>query len=155
MPQRWKLADDQLFVERLPEGDYAVRRGGSERASAVLPTQGEAINRARGLNPGHSPLVERVRRTAAGKAGQMAQAVGARQETHRGPAKVRALSRLHNRLAGAAPTGAGWTANIASEDRALFARMKMFGAKVIVAQNRDDMLQRARAYTDGLLNEDG
>jgi hypothetical protein len=34
---------DQLFVERRPEGDYAVRRGDAERASAVLPTQAEAI----------------------------------------------------------------------------------------------------------------
>ena len=42
--------EDQLFVERRPEGDYAVRRPNSERASAVLPTQAEAIERARELN---------------------------------------------------------------------------------------------------------
>jgi Uncharacterized protein conserved in bacteria (DUF2188) len=59
--------DDQLFVERRPEGDYAVRRPGSERASAVLPTQAEAIERARELNPSKSPLVERVRHTSEGK----------------------------------------------------------------------------------------
>jgi hypothetical protein len=57
---------DQLFVERRPEGDYAVRRGNSERASAVLPTQAEAIERARELNPGKGPLVERVRYTDEG-----------------------------------------------------------------------------------------
>lgn len=57
---------DQLFVEQRPEGDYAVRRGKSERASAVLPTQGEAIERARELNPGKAPLVERVRHTDQG-----------------------------------------------------------------------------------------
>jgi len=57
---------DQLFVERRPEGDYAVRRGNSERASAVLPTQSEAIERARELNPNKAPLVERVRHTAEG-----------------------------------------------------------------------------------------
>lgn len=59
--------DDQLFVERRPDGDYAVRRPGSERASAVLPTQAEAIERARELNPSKSPLVERVRHTSEGK----------------------------------------------------------------------------------------
>ena len=59
--------DDQLFVERRPEGDHAVRRPGSERVSAVLPTQAEAIDRARELNPGKSPLVERVRYTSEGK----------------------------------------------------------------------------------------
>ena len=59
--------DDQLFVERRAEGDYAVRRGNSERASAVRPTQAEAIERARELNPGKAPLVERVRYTHSGK----------------------------------------------------------------------------------------
>lgn len=61
------MADDQLFVERRPEGDYAVRKPSSERASAILPTQAEAIERARELNPGKSPLVERVRQTTGGK----------------------------------------------------------------------------------------
>jgi hypothetical protein len=58
--------DDQLFVERRPEGDYAVRRPKSERASAVAPTQAEAIERAREMNPGKAPLVERVRHTPRG-----------------------------------------------------------------------------------------
>ena len=57
----------RLFVERRPEGDYAVRKGHSERASDVLPTQKKAIERARELNPGHSPDVERVRHTNKGK----------------------------------------------------------------------------------------
>jgi hypothetical protein len=57
---------DQLFVERRPQGDYAVRRGGAERASAVLPTQAQAIDRARELNPNAPPLVERVRNTEVG-----------------------------------------------------------------------------------------
>ena len=57
---------DQLFVERRPQGDYAVRRPNSERASAVLPTQAEAISRARELNPDGAPLVERVRQTTVG-----------------------------------------------------------------------------------------
>jgi hypothetical protein len=57
---------DQLYVERRPEGDYAVRRPNSGRASAVLPTQAEAIARARELNPEARPLVERVRHTTGG-----------------------------------------------------------------------------------------
>ena len=60
------MSDDQLFVERRPEGDYAVRRPNSDRASAVLPTQAEAIDRARQLNPDKPPLVERVRHTSGG-----------------------------------------------------------------------------------------
>jgi hypothetical protein len=56
----------QLFVERRPQGDYAVRRPDSPRASAVLPTQREAIERARELNPSGTPLVERVRHTNRG-----------------------------------------------------------------------------------------
>jgi hypothetical protein len=61
---------NRLFVEQRPEGDYAVRRPNSERASAVMPTQAEAIRRARELSPNISPLVERVRRTSVGKPDQ-------------------------------------------------------------------------------------
>ncbi|WP_271596731.1 MULTISPECIES: DUF2188 domain-containing protein [unclassified Bradyrhizobium] len=61
------MSKKQLFVERRPQGDYAVRRGGSERASDVLETQREAIDRARELEPGHEPLVERARHTNAGR----------------------------------------------------------------------------------------
>ena len=55
-----------LFIERREQGDYAVRKPNSERASAVLPTQAEAIARARELNPTTPPLVERVRNTSVG-----------------------------------------------------------------------------------------
>jgi hypothetical protein len=66
-----RMADkDQLFVEQRSEGDYAVRKPNSERASAVLPTQAEAIARARKLNPNATPLVERVRHTKVGKPDQ-------------------------------------------------------------------------------------
>jgi hypothetical protein len=61
------MSDKRIFVERRPEGDYAVRRPNSERASAVLPTQREAIERARELEPGATPHVERVRNTTGGK----------------------------------------------------------------------------------------
>jgi hypothetical protein len=58
---------ERLYVERRQEGDYAVRRPKSERASAVAPTQREAIDLARDMNPGRSPDVERVRNTEAGR----------------------------------------------------------------------------------------
>lgn len=57
----------ELYIERRPEGDYAVRRPGSERASDVKPTQGEAIERARELDPDAAILVERVRHARVGK----------------------------------------------------------------------------------------
>lgn len=64
------MSDKKVFVERRPEGDYAVRRANSERASDVLPTQAKAIARAKELSPGAAPLVERVRSTAGGKPDQ-------------------------------------------------------------------------------------
>ena len=61
------MTDKRLFVERRPQGDYAIRKPNSERASAVLPTQSEAIERARELNRSEAPiLVERVRNTTGG-----------------------------------------------------------------------------------------
>lgn len=60
------MKKDQLFVERRPQGDYAVKKPNAARASAVLPTQGEAIERAKELNPNSKPLVERVRNTEKG-----------------------------------------------------------------------------------------
>ena len=62
------MNQDQLFVERRPQGDYAVRRPNSQRASGVLPAK--AIDRARELNPNGTPLVERVRYTSRGKPDQ-------------------------------------------------------------------------------------
>lgn len=60
------MSDKRIYVEQRPEGDYAVRRPGAERASAVEPTQAKAIERARELNPGVAPHVERVRETSVG-----------------------------------------------------------------------------------------
>ena len=60
------MSNNKIYVERRDEGDYAVRRANSERASAVEPTQKEAIDRARELNPGVAPHVERVRNTDVG-----------------------------------------------------------------------------------------
>jgi hypothetical protein len=60
------MKDKRIYVEQRPEGDYAVRRANSDRASDVLPTQREAIGRARELSPGTRPHVERVRHTGGG-----------------------------------------------------------------------------------------
>jgi len=60
------MSDDQLFVEQQPDGKYAVKKGDAKRASAICDTQAEAIKRARELNPGGAPLVERVRDTKRG-----------------------------------------------------------------------------------------
>ncbi|WP_415468304.1 DUF2188 domain-containing protein [Acetobacter persici] len=57
---------DDLFVERRPEGDFAVRRPNSERASVVTSTQGEAIEWAQGHSNGGTVHVERVRHTENG-----------------------------------------------------------------------------------------
>lgn len=61
------MSKDKLFVERREQGDYAVRKPNSERASAVAPTQAKAIDRAHQINPNASVHVERVRHTNAGK----------------------------------------------------------------------------------------
>ncbi|MGH7986308.1 MAG: DUF2188 domain-containing protein [Candidatus Binataceae bacterium] len=59
------MADNRMFIERRPEtGDYAVRKPDSERASAVLPTEGGAIDWAK--ERGGDVLVERVRETNRG-----------------------------------------------------------------------------------------
>jgi hypothetical protein len=64
------MTSKKVFVEKRTEGDYAVRRPHSERASDVLPTQAEAITRAKELADGGAPLVERVRKTEGGKPNQ-------------------------------------------------------------------------------------
>jgi len=56
----------QLFIERRPEGDYAIRLPKSTRASAVESTQSRAIELARALHPDSSIHVERVRNTRYG-----------------------------------------------------------------------------------------
>jgi len=59
------MSDKRLFVERREDGEYAVRKANSDRASAVCHTQAEAIARAKELS-GVPPMVERVRNTAGG-----------------------------------------------------------------------------------------
>jgi len=59
------MTDKRVFIEqRREQGDYAVRKPGSERASVVRPTQAEAIDWGR--RQGADIFVERVRNTTNG-----------------------------------------------------------------------------------------
>ena len=60
------MAKKEIFIERREEGDFAIRKPGSERASEILPTQAKAVERAREMHPGAAVLVERVRDTKVG-----------------------------------------------------------------------------------------
>ena len=60
------MAKETFFIERRDEGDYAVRRPNSERASGIGQTQQEAIEIARRVNPDATLHVERVRETSRG-----------------------------------------------------------------------------------------
>jgi Uncharacterized protein conserved in bacteria (DUF2188) len=58
---------NELYVERRKKTkDYAVRRPGSDKASAVEETQTDAIERAREIEPDAAIHVERVRHTSKG-----------------------------------------------------------------------------------------
>jgi hypothetical protein len=57
----------RFFIERREnEGDYAIRRPDSDRASGIADTQAEAIERAREMDPNATIEVERVRNTDRG-----------------------------------------------------------------------------------------
>jgi hypothetical protein len=64
------MSKNQLFVEQRDQGDYAVRRPNSQRASAICETQAEAIDRARDLGPDAQILVEWGRRALVDKPDQ-------------------------------------------------------------------------------------
>lgn len=59
------MSNKNLYIERHENG-FAVLRPNAERASAVLPTQAEAIERAREIEPDATIHVERVRNTEVG-----------------------------------------------------------------------------------------
>ena len=69
------MKDKRIYVERRDEGDYAVRRANSDRASDVLPTQRAAIERARELSPGFAPPCRARAQCLRRFAGQVAQGV--------------------------------------------------------------------------------
>ena len=60
------MSNNNYYIERREDGDYAVRKANSERASTVAPTQGEAIEKAKQMNPDAAIHVERVRNTSKG-----------------------------------------------------------------------------------------
>ena len=61
------MAKKEIYVEQRPTRDYAVRQPGSERASAVEPTQRDAIERGREIAPNAAVHVERQRYTNRGR----------------------------------------------------------------------------------------
>jgi hypothetical protein len=61
------MSNKNLFVEQRDQGDFAVRRANSQRASIVTDTQAQAIAEAQRLDPKATILVERVRWTSGGK----------------------------------------------------------------------------------------
>ena len=60
------MSNKNLYIERRSDGEYAVRRPNSERASAIESTQEKAIERARQIEPNAALHVERVRNTDVG-----------------------------------------------------------------------------------------
>jgi hypothetical protein len=57
--------DRNFYIERRPAGDYAARRGGSQRASFVGKTQGEAARWAHASDDQAAVYGERIRQRGA------------------------------------------------------------------------------------------
>jgi len=64
------MSKGNIFVEQRGVRQFAVVKPGAQRASAILPTQAEAIERAKQISPNTRPDVERVRHTSVGKPDQ-------------------------------------------------------------------------------------
>lgn len=64
------MGKGNIYVERRGVRQYAVVKPDAERASAILPTQAKAIERAKEISPNTRPDVERVRYTSVGKPDQ-------------------------------------------------------------------------------------
>jgi hypothetical protein len=60
----------QYIVQPSTRGGFEVKAKGGYRASGVLPTQREAEDRAKELNPDNRPNVRRVRDTGVGHPGE-------------------------------------------------------------------------------------
>jgi hypothetical protein len=58
--------EEQIYIEERADGKYAIRKGNSERASAVEDTQEKAVEVARQMFPGMKPHIERVRNVETG-----------------------------------------------------------------------------------------
>jgi hypothetical protein len=64
------MAEKQMYIEKRGSKQFAVLKEGAQRASAILPTQAKAIQRAKQLSPNHKPHVARVEYTSKGKPDQ-------------------------------------------------------------------------------------
>jgi hypothetical protein len=60
------LSKDGFYIEKRDQGDFAIRKPNSQRASAIEPTQAKAVQRAQQMNPDAAIHVERVRHTKGG-----------------------------------------------------------------------------------------
>ena len=60
------MSDNNFYIERREEGNYAIRKPNAERASGTAATQAEAIEKAKKMNPDAAIHVERVRHTSKG-----------------------------------------------------------------------------------------
>ena len=60
------MSTEEFFIEQREGGDFAVRKPNSERASKVAPTQAEAIEKAKEMNPDALIHIARVRTTPKG-----------------------------------------------------------------------------------------
>ncbi|WP_206732834.1 DUF2188 domain-containing protein [Bradyrhizobium zhanjiangense] len=61
------MAKNEFFIEQRPDGRYNVLRPNAERASATTDAQGQAIDRARAIDPNATIHVERVRDIGPGR----------------------------------------------------------------------------------------
>jgi hypothetical protein len=64
------MSKGNIYVEQRGIRQYAVVKPGAGRASAISPTQAEAIERAKEISPNTRPDVERVRHTSVGQPDQ-------------------------------------------------------------------------------------
>jgi hypothetical protein len=60
----------KFFIEQRTQGDFAIRKPNSQRASGTAETQKQAIAKARELNPNADIHVERVRDMGTGSPGK-------------------------------------------------------------------------------------
>jgi len=58
---------EKYFIERRDGGKYRILKPNAERASAVAPTQSEAVSKAKALNPEATIHIERIRNVGPGR----------------------------------------------------------------------------------------
>ena len=68
-----------LYITKTEDKRFAIRKPGSERDSAILPSQSEAIERAREMNPNAAIYVERLRKATVGGRDRWIQVFGKRR----------------------------------------------------------------------------